>query len=50
MDYVSEPTNVNFYVVNRPLTDEEKKNISEFIRKDKAKRERKRSSDKNTDS
>jgi len=40
MDYVAEPYNVDFYVENRPLTEEEKKNISDFIRRDKDKRKK----------
>lgn len=42
MGLIKETKNVDFYVDPRPLTDEEKKRISDFIKKDKQKREAKR--------
>jgi len=41
MGLIKEPLNVDFVVDPRPLTKEEKRAISDFIRADKEKRERK---------
>lgn len=38
MGLIREPLDVDFVVDSRPLTEEEKKAISEFIKADKAKR------------
>jgi hypothetical protein len=38
MGLIREPLDVDFYVVNRPPTEEESRMMSEFIKKDKAKR------------
>lgn len=38
MGLIREPLDVDFVVDSRPLTEEEKKTISEFIKADKAKR------------
>ena len=37
MGHIKEPKGVDFIIQSEPLTDEERKAISEFIRKDKAK-------------
>ena len=38
MGLIREPLEVDFYVVNRPPTEEESRKMSEFIKKDKAQR------------
>lgn len=38
MGFIKEPEGVDFIIQSPPLTDEEKKAISEFIRKNKAKK------------
>ena len=35
MGYIKEPKGVDFIIESKPLTDEERKAISDFIRKDK---------------
>ena len=40
MGHIAEPKDVDFYVENRPLTEREKKRISDFIQRDKDKRKR----------
>ena len=42
MGYIKEPDGVDFIIQSPPLTDEERKAISEFILKDKAKNPAKR--------
>ncbi len=42
MGYIKEPKGVDFIIESKPLTEEERKKISKFIRADKAKREDKR--------
>jgi hypothetical protein len=42
MGYIKEPKGVDFIIESKPLTEEERKKISRFIRADKAKREDKR--------
>ncbi len=37
MGHIKEPKGVDFIIKSEPLTDEERKAISEFIRKDRAK-------------
>ena len=37
MGYIKEPAGVDFIIKGKPLTDKEKKAISEFIRADKEK-------------
>ena len=37
MGHIKEPTGVDFIIESKPLTDEERKAISDFIRKDKEK-------------
>ena len=37
MRHIKEPKGVDFIIESKPLTEEERKKISEFIRKDKAK-------------
>ncbi len=37
MGHIKEPKGIDFIIKSEPLTDEERKAISEFIRKDKAK-------------
>jgi len=37
MGHIKEPKGVDFIIESKPLTEEERKKISEFIRKDKAK-------------
>lgn len=44
MGYIKEPDGVDFIIQSPPLTDEERKAISEFIRKDKARNSAKRAS------
>lgn len=41
MGYIKEPDGVDFIIQGKPLTDKQKKALSEFIRADKAKREQK---------
>ena len=41
MGLIKEPLNVDFVVDSRPLTEDEKRAISDFIRTDKEKRKRK---------
>ncbi|HYF02641.1 MAG TPA: hypothetical protein VEC36_04650 [Patescibacteria group bacterium] len=38
MAHIKEPKGVDFIIESKPLTDEERKAISEFIKKDKEKR------------
>ena len=38
MGYIREPDGIDFVICGKPLTEEEKKAISEFIQADKAKR------------
>lgn len=38
MGHIKEPKGVDFIIESKPLTEEERKEISDFIRKDKAKR------------
>ena len=40
MGIIREPKDIDFIVVNEPLSDEEKSKISEYIGKDKKNRER----------
>ena len=40
MGIIREPKEIDFMVVNEPLSDEEKRKISEYIGKDKSNRER----------
>lgn len=35
MGYIKEPEGVDFFIKGKPLTEKEKKAISEFIKKDK---------------
>lgn len=37
MGHIKEPKGVDFIIESKPLTEEERKEISDFIRKDKAK-------------
>lgn len=37
MGHIKEPKGVDFIIESKPLTEEERKKISKFIRKDKAK-------------
>ncbi|MDR0830246.1 MAG: hypothetical protein LBN95_09095 [Prevotellaceae bacterium] len=37
MGYIKEPYGVDFFIKSRPLTDKDRRAISEFIRTDKAK-------------
>jgi hypothetical protein len=46
MGLIREPLEVDFFVDPRPLTEKEKKLISDFIKTDKAKRQGKRPSKK----
>jgi hypothetical protein len=48
MGLIREPLDVDFVVDPRPLTADEKKMISDFIKADKAKRKSKKSSKKGT--
>ena len=48
MGLIKEPKEVDFYVDPRPLTKEELKKISDFIKSDKKKGKRKRLSRKST--
>ena len=45
MGHIKEPKGVDFIIQSEPLTDEERKAISEFIRKDKEKNASKSNSD-----
>lgn len=36
MGIIKEPKGVDFYVINRPLSTDERKEISDFIKNDKA--------------
>ncbi len=38
MAHIKEPKGVDFIIESKPLTDDERKKISEFIQKDKEKR------------
>lgn len=42
MGYIKEPKGVDFVIQSEPLTDKDRKEISEFINEYKAKRRRKR--------
>lgn len=42
MGHIKEPKGVDFVIESEPLTEEERKKISEFIRRDKAKLTNKR--------
>ena len=46
MGLIREPLDVDFFVDPKPLTKEEQKMISDFIKADKEKRKRKRTSKK----
>lgn len=46
MGLIREPLDVDFFVDPRPLTDKEKKMISDFIKADKEKRKNKKPSKK----
>ncbi|PIX36634.1 MAG: hypothetical protein COZ59_00035, partial [Bacteroidetes bacterium CG_4_8_14_3_um_filter_31_14] len=48
MGLIREPLDVDFFVDPRPLTDNEKKMISDFIKADKEKRKNKKTSKKGT--
>lgn len=48
MGLIEEPREVDFYVDPRPLTKEEEKRISDFIKADKKKSKRKKKSKINT--
>jgi len=49
MAHIAEPKGVDFLIQSPPLTNEERKKISEFIRKSKSKRiKRKRKTNKET--
>lgn len=48
MILIKEPKDVDFYVDPRPLTREEQKRISDFIKSDKNKRKHRKTSKKNT--
>lgn len=48
MGLIREPLDVDFFVDPRPLTDKEKKIISDFIRADKEKRKNEKTSKKGT--
>ena len=48
MGLIREPLEVDFFVDPRPLTEKEKKMISDFIKADKEKRQSKRPSKKGT--
>jgi len=37
MGHIKEPKGIDFIIESKPLTDEERKKISDFIRKDKEK-------------
>lgn len=37
MGHIKEPKGIDFVIESKPLTDEERKKISDFIRKDKEK-------------
>lgn len=47
MGIIREPLDVDFYVESRPLTKEEQKKISDYIKSDKQKRKRINASKKN---
>ena len=49
MGLIKEPKDVDFYVDPRPLTKEEQKRISDFIKSDKNKSKRRKPTKKNTD-
>jgi hypothetical protein len=42
MGLIKEPKNIDFYVDSRPLTKEEEKRISDFIKADKKKHKRRK--------
>ena len=42
MGYIKEPEGVDFIINGKPLTDEQKQGISEFIKADKAKQDLKK--------
>jgi len=42
MGHIKEPKGIDFIIESKPLTDEERKKISDFIRKDKEKLSAKR--------
>ena len=46
MGLIKEPRNVDFFVDPKPLTDEEQKMISDYIKKDKRKTKQKKSTEK----
>jgi hypothetical protein len=48
MGLIKEPKDVDFYVDPRPLTKEEQKRISDFIKSDKNKSKRRKPTKKNT--
>ena len=48
MGLIREPLDVDFFVDPRPLTEKEKKMISDFIKTDKEKRKSKKKSKKGT--
>lgn len=48
MGLIREPLEVDFFVDPRPLTEKEKKMISDFIKADKEKRKGKKTSQKGT--
>ena len=48
MGLIKEPREIDFYVDPRPLTKEEEKRISDFIKADKKKNKRKKKSKINT--
>jgi hypothetical protein len=48
MGLIKEPENVDFYVDPRPLTKEEQKRISDFIKSDKKGSKRRKPTKKNT--
>ncbi len=43
MGYIKEPAGIDFIILSKPLTDEDRTSISEFIRNYKAKQKGKRS-------
>jgi len=50
MGYIKEPKGVDFIIKSEPLTDNERKAISAFIRNDKAKRLKKQDGKRRTKS
>lgn len=42
MGHIKEPNGVDFIIKSKPLTDKDRKAISEFIRKDKARNTKRR--------